>query len=58
LETANMIIGSAKVIAEGEANASFTISTPHLQWEPPLTVDEHYTLRVGEGEMMIAIKAL
>ena len=58
LETTNMIIGSAKVLAEEEPRSSFSISTPHLQEESLLTVDEQYTISVGNGEMMLAIKAL
>lgn len=60
LETTNMIIGSAKVLAEEQVSSSFTISTPHFfdhdDFTP--TTDENYTFTVGEGEMIIAIKAL
>jgi len=58
LETTNMIIGSAKVLAQEKPNASFTISTPHIQKEFPLNLDNYYTFGIGEGNMMIAIKAL
>ncbi|MCX6074085.1 MAG: chemotaxis protein CheX [Campylobacterales bacterium] len=58
LEATNMIIGSAKVLAEEQLASSFTILTPHLQEDTPLTADKHYTFRVADGEMMIAIKAL
>jgi len=60
LETTNMIIGSAKVIAEAADQHTFTISTPHFLKEDSLSIpyDEAHAINVGNGEMMIAIKAL
>jgi CheY-specific phosphatase CheX len=60
LETTNMIIGSAKVIAE-ESNAhSFSILTPHFLKEDYFTMpcDGTHTIQIANGEMMIAIKVL
>lgn len=60
LETTNMIIGSAKVLAEGSEAHSFTISTPHFLKEDYFTMphDAIQTFNVANGEMVIAIKAL
>lgn len=60
LETTNMIIGSAKVIAESSDINPFTISTPHFLIEDYFTMpyDGIHTVQVANGEMMIAIKAL
>ncbi|SFV61170.1 hypothetical protein MNB_SM-6-231 [hydrothermal vent metagenome] len=60
LETANLIIGSAKVIAEDTTKNSFTIGTPHFEkidtFDFP--VDEVKTIKVGNDELTIAIKEL
>lgn len=60
LETANMIVGSAKVLAQEQSTHSFTIATPHLYEENSFApeTDKYYTLSIAEGEMTIAIKAL
>lgn len=60
LETTNMIIGSAKVLAEGSDVNAFTISTPHFLKEDYFTMpyDGIHTFQVANGEMVIAIKAL
>ncbi|MGZ5208381.1 MAG: chemotaxis protein CheX, partial [Sulfuricurvum sp.] len=60
LEITNMIVGSAKVLAQEQMKNSFTISTPHFfdHNQFTLTTDENYIFTVGEGEMIIAIKAL
>ncbi|MFA6188262.1 MAG: chemotaxis protein CheX [Sulfuricurvum sp.] len=60
LETANMIIGSAKVIAEESNINPFTISTPNFLIEDCFTMpyDASHAIQVANGEMMIAIKAL
>lgn len=60
LETTNMIIGSAKVLAEGSDVNSFTISTPHFLKENYFTMpyDGIQTFQIANGEMVIAIKAL
>lgn len=58
LETANMIIGSAKVIASEEDDVHFTISTPFFETIDTfsLDIDSSKIIRVGDNEMMIAIK--
>jgi len=60
LETTNLIVGSAKVIAEEEDVEPYTISTPHF-----LKIDvfdfQYDTLKVitiEEDDMIIAIKEL
>jgi hypothetical protein len=60
LETTNMIIGSAKVIAEAANSNMFSISTPHFLSEDYFTMpcDGTHTIQIANGEMMIAIKAL
>lgn len=60
LETTNMIIGSAKVIAEVSDSNAFKISTPHFLKEDYFTMpyDGMHTVQVANGEMLIAIKAL
>lgn len=60
LETTNMIIGSAKVIAEESNITMFSISTPHFLKEDFFTMacDGTHTIQIANGEMMIAIKAL
>lgn len=60
LETANLIIGSAKVIAEEENKNPYTINTPHFEkiglFDFP--VDEAKTVILGDDEITIAIKEL
>lgn len=60
LETANLIIGSAKVIAEERQENPYTINTPHFVKSGvfDLECDEAKTLQVGEDELTIAIKEL
>lgn len=60
LETTNMIIGSAKVLAEASDANSFTISTPHFIKEDYFTMpyDAMHTVQIANGEMLLAIKAL
>lgn len=60
LETTNMIIGSAKVIAEESDVHPFSISTPHFLKEDYFSMpcDGTHTIQIAHGEMMIAIKAL
>jgi len=59
LETTNMIIGSAKVLAEDSGN-SFTIATPFIKGIEPFDIscDEKRTLKVDDNMMIIAIKEL
>ena len=58
LETTNMIIGSAKVLASQTDTSHFTISTPHLCDHDYDTIspDHFATLLILGGEMSIAIK--
>jgi len=58
LETANMIIGSAKVIASEESDVHFTIETPNFETFDifSLDVDASKIITIGDNEMMIAIK--
>jgi len=60
LETANFIVGSAKVIAEEADNNPFTIGTPHfLKLDIfDFEYDEMKLLKVEEDELIIAIKEL
>ena len=60
LETANLIIGSAKVIAE-EANVNpYTINTPHFEKLDifDFEYDQAKVIKVQNDELMIAIKEL
>ncbi len=60
LETANLIIGSAKVIAE-EANINpYTINTPHFEKLDifDYEYDQAKVIKVQNDELMIAIKEL
>ena len=60
LETANLIIGSAKVIAE-EANVNpYTINTPHFEKLDifDFEYDQAKIIKVQNDELMIAIKEL
>lgn len=59
LETTNMVIGSAKVLASESSEFAFTISTPHIleNTEFSMPLDEYCTIVVAGGEMGIAIKA-
>lgn len=58
LETANMIVGSAKVLASESDDVHFTISTPHLEKVGvfDLAFDSCQTILVDDKAMMIAIK--
>ena len=60
LETTNMIIGSAKVIAEESDIHPFSISIPHFLTEDYFTMpcDGMHTIELANGQMIIAIKAL
>ncbi len=60
LETTNMIVGSAKVLAVESSYHPFTISTPHYFTDDTSTVafDACKTLCVSGGEMLIAFKEL
>ncbi|MFT7860812.1 MAG: chemotaxis protein CheX [Sulfurimonas sp.] len=60
LETANLIIGSAKVIAEEQNDSPYTINTPFFEkiGEFDCQCDDAKTLIVGDSEITIAIKDL
>ncbi len=59
LETTNLIIGSAKVIAE-EADNAFSIHTPHFEKIDifDFEYDQAKVIKVKNDELMIAIKEL
>lgn len=60
LETTNLIVGSAKVLAQESDKYAYTMSTPHF--EKIDNFDFHYdqakTLKVENDEIIIAIKEL
>ena len=60
LETANLIVGSAKVIAEELDENPYTINTPHFIkiGEFDLEYDMAKTISVNDDEITIAIKEL
>ena len=60
LETANLIVGSAKVIAEELGKDQYTINTPHFLKIDTFNFeyDEIKILKVESDEMIIAIKEL
>ena len=60
LETANLIVGSAKVIAEESNNNLFIIKTPHFEKinQFDFDYDQAKVIKVEGDEMIIAIKEL
>jgi len=61
LETTNLIVGSAKVIAEETESEAYTIATPHFTNIGKFTLDydAKKIYQVGdESKILIAIKAL
>lgn len=60
LETANMIIGSAKVLAEELHDLSVTIATPfHISAdEARFDAENMQFIEVSDGTMMVALKRL
>jgi hypothetical protein len=60
LETTNMIVGSAKVLAKELHEISLTIATPFLaSGNSDMTVpDDVQWIKVDHGDMMIALKRL
>lgn len=60
LETANLIIGSAKVLASESDSESYTMSTPYFEKIDvfDFIYDRAKVLRVEDDEMIIAIKEL
>ncbi|MEN8304164.1 MAG: chemotaxis protein CheX [Campylobacterota bacterium] len=60
LETANLIIGSAKVIAEKADVNPYTINTPHFEKLDifDFEYDQSKVIKVANDELMVAIKEL
>ncbi len=60
LETANLIIGSAKVIAEDENKNTFIMKTPHFVKidKYDLEYDDFKVFKIGDDELLISIKEL
>jgi hypothetical protein len=60
LETANLIIGSAKVIAQEKDNENFIIETPHFVKIGlfDFDVDALKKLKTADAELVLAIKEL
>ncbi len=60
LETANLIVGSAKVIAEESNINPFIIKTPHFEKNDifDFEYDQVKVIKIQEDEMIIAIKEL
>ena len=60
LETANLIVGSAKVIAEEANENPYTINTPHFEKIDifDFEYDEAKIIKIENDELMIAIKEL
>ncbi len=60
LETANLIIGSAKVIAQENNINPYTIDTPHFEKIDifDFEYDQAKVIKVADDEFMIAIKEL
>jgi len=60
LETANLIIGSAKVIAEESNSNPYTIGTPNFEkvGDFDFDFDSAKTIVVGDDEITIAIKEI
>lgn len=61
LETTNMIVGNAKVLAGELYQTAMTISTPFILSQEEiehLTIDEQQRIGVDGGEMMIGLQRL
>ncbi len=60
LELANLVVGSAKVIAQNSDVTNFNIKTPILLEKDRFDVeyDAFYTLKVGDEKVTVAIKEL
>ena len=59
LETTNMIVGNAKVLAqEGEDRSYFTIQTPHFSEVKKFNevCDSQITLKIKNSKLLLAIK--
>lgn len=60
LETTNLIVGSAKVLAEAEKENSYTINTPYFEKIDcfDFLYDDAKTIKIENNEITIAIKEL
>ncbi len=60
LETANLIVGSAKVIAQEDNKNQYNIATPHFQGISKFNIDydEYLSFEIKDEKMLIAIKEL
>ena len=60
LELTNLVVGSAKVIAEEENENTFTITTPNFEKLDTFDFkyDQAKVVAVGDDEMILAIKEL
>jgi hypothetical protein len=60
LETANLIIGSAKVIAQEKSDTPYTIGTPKFEKIGAFNfdVDDSKTIKIGDDELTLAIKEI
>jgi len=60
LEMTNLIIGSAKVLAQAQNSHAFTIETPKFVQDGAFDfpVDKAKTCKVGDAELTLAIKEL
>ena len=58
LETTNMIVGSAKVLAEESYETSMKIATPFYSPDEKIDTEDVRFIGVENGAMMIAIKRL
>ncbi len=60
LETANLIIGSAKVIAEETSDTPYIIGTPQFEkiGAFDFDIDESKTIKIGDDELTVAIKEI
>jgi len=60
LETTNLIVGSAKVIAQEEDSQAYTIATPEFITVEKFTLehDSKKIFAINDGHILIAIKAI
>jgi hypothetical protein len=60
LETANLIVGNAKVIAQEKSDNPYTIGTPKFEkvGEFNFDIDDSKTIRIGNDELTLAIKEI
>ena len=60
LEMTNLVVGSAKVIAEDSDENHFTIKTPHFVEKNVFNIeyDSIQSLQIGQSSITVAIKAI